>query len=271
MQTFEEHKEWVADVFDKVSEDYGAQFFSYFGNKWAQETLLPDNPRILDVATGKGAVLLPLAERLKKEKNLQKGELKGIDLSPNMIAHLQKIMEKEKVQGVQVLCMDAESLTFPSHYFDVVFCHFALPFFSHLEKGLQEIKRVLKPGGMFYPAIIYERPDIQVACLKHMRSVIGDLKNILRWSEESPLPDFKEVMAKVGFQEEFIDIHSYTVYFPDFDKWWKLMHSHGYRGYFDQLSLEESEEVKRRTKQDYEKKSSLPFTTKVLHAGLKNP
>ena len=42
---------------------------------------------------------------------------------------------------------DAESLPFPDAFFDAVTCAFGVRNFVHLEQGLNEMLRVLKPGG----------------------------------------------------------------------------------------------------------------------------
>ena len=42
--------------------------------------------------------------------------------------------------------MDAENLDFPASFFDFVLCGFALQFFPHLDRALEEFRRVLKPN-----------------------------------------------------------------------------------------------------------------------------
>jgi demethylmenaquinone methyltransferase/2-methoxy-6-polyprenyl-1,4-benzoquinol methylase len=84
--------------------------------------------QILDVATGTGDMALMTYKRLHPEK------VTGIDISAGMLE-----LGKQKVSA-QGLSAQIELKSGDSQ---------AIPFadFEHLEKGLEEIKRVLKPGG----------------------------------------------------------------------------------------------------------------------------
>jgi len=56
---------------------------------------------------------------------------------------------------------DAEKINFPGNYFDAVTVAFGVRNFQHLEKGLQEIYRVLKPGGKMV-VLEFSRPKIKL-------------------------------------------------------------------------------------------------------------
>jgi len=54
--------------------------FRYFGARLVEAAGVEPGDRVLDVATGRGAVLFPAAERVGPT-----GEVTGIDLSPEMV------------------------------------------------------------------------------------------------------------------------------------------------------------------------------------------
>ena len=92
--------------------------------------------RVLDVACGTGDMCLLLAK--------QGCLVTGVDLSEEMLA-LAKV-KSEKVK-VKLKVANAEQLPFEDSSFDAVTCAFGVRNFVHLEQGLNEMLRVLKPGG----------------------------------------------------------------------------------------------------------------------------
>lgn len=140
------HKQWVSEIFDRTAPEYGkksSSFFSYFGNRLVEQVDIPSNSHILDVATGRGAVLFPLAQAVGPS-----GKVVGIDISRQMIKETSKDVIERNLNWVELQHMDAEQLDFPNNSFDFVFCGFALFFLPSISTALSEFKRVLKPGGM---------------------------------------------------------------------------------------------------------------------------
>ena len=91
---------------------------------------------VLDVACGTGDMCVEL---------LKRGcTVTGVDLSEEMLAIAKVKGERLKVK---VEVADAENLPFEEESFDGVTCAFGVRNFVHLEKGLSEMLRVLKPGG----------------------------------------------------------------------------------------------------------------------------
>ena len=66
----------------------------------------------------------------------------GVDLSEEMLA-----IAKRKVENGKWKVGNAEALPFADGEFDAVTCAFGVRNFVHLEQGLSEMLRVLKPGG----------------------------------------------------------------------------------------------------------------------------
>ncbi|MBP5569960.1 MAG: bifunctional demethylmenaquinone methyltransferase/2-methoxy-6-polyprenyl-1,4-benzoquinol methylase UbiE [Prevotella sp.] len=110
----------------------------------AIKALAPHQPQtLLDIATGTGDFALLAAQMLKPRKVI------GADISEGMIeigrqkvkeAHLEDIITFEKQD-----CLD---LSYPDESFDAVTAAFGIRNFQSLDKGLSEMCRVLKKGGM---------------------------------------------------------------------------------------------------------------------------
>ncbi len=142
-------KEQVAEMFDNISPRY--DFLNRFLSagidiKWrkkALQQLAPLAPKtILDVATGTADVAIMAAAQLHPDK------ITGIDISKGMLEIGQKKIEKLGLTNtIELLIGDSETISFEDNTFDAVTVAFGVRNFEDLEKGLSEIKRVLKPGG----------------------------------------------------------------------------------------------------------------------------
>src|SRR5215208_6102197 len=130
-------------IFNRLVSDYdtGAGAFAHFGRRLVALAGVEPGQHVLDVATGRGAVLFPAAERVGAA-----GEAVGVDLAEGMV---QATNEEATRRGVatRLHVMDAERLDFPDETFDRVFCGFGIMFFPRQDRALGEFQRVLKPGG----------------------------------------------------------------------------------------------------------------------------
>ncbi|MBL0740862.1 bifunctional demethylmenaquinone methyltransferase/2-methoxy-6-polyprenyl-1,4-benzoquinol methylase UbiE [Chryseolinea lacunae] len=142
-------KEQVARMFDNISHRY--DFLNHFlslgidkgWRKKAINLLRPLRPtQLLDVATGTGDFALQ-ALTLNPEK------IVGVDISEGMLqVGRKKIASRGVAEIITLQQADSENLPFAENKFDAVTVAFGVRNFEHLERGLQEIYRVLRPGGM---------------------------------------------------------------------------------------------------------------------------
>ncbi len=138
-------KNLLAEVFDRASTTYGqvgAGYFTYFGQRLVDRAGLAAGMRVLDVATGRGAVLYPAAELVGPA-----GSVSGIDLSEGMVDATNAEIQRRGMTNATVQVMDAEHLAFADAMFDAVTCGFALFFMPDRTGALAEFHRVLRPGG----------------------------------------------------------------------------------------------------------------------------
>jgi demethylmenaquinone methyltransferase/2-methoxy-6-polyprenyl-1,4-benzoquinol methylase len=142
-------KQQVAAMFDDIAFKY--DFLNRFlsagidirWRKKAIKQIAALQPKlILDVATGTADVAIMASAILKPEKII------GIDISDGMLeVGRQKIAKAGLTNTIELLNGDSETISFKDGTFDAVTVAFGVRNFQHLEKGLSEILRVLKPGG----------------------------------------------------------------------------------------------------------------------------
>ena len=142
-------KDQVADMFDNIAYryDFLNRFLSAGIDIWWRKKAIRElkqlNPKnILDVATGTADVAIMTTGILKVDK------ITGIDISDGMLAIGRTKIKKQGLEKtIELVNGDSEKIEFPDNSFDAVTVAFGVRNFAHLEKGLSEIKRVLKPGG----------------------------------------------------------------------------------------------------------------------------
>ena len=142
-------KQQVATMFDRIAfrYDFLNRFLSagidiYWRKRAISELKLASPRTILDMATGTGDMAIMMSKRLKE------AEIVGIDLSNGMLdIAREKIAKLGLADKIIMKQGDSEHIDFPSGSFDAVTVAFGVRNYQNLQKGLQEMLRVLKPGG----------------------------------------------------------------------------------------------------------------------------
>ncbi len=141
-------KAQVADMFNNIAGRY--DFLNHFlsmgidkgWRKIAIAEVAQMKPQtILDVATGTGDMAIAAAA-------LQPKKITGVDIADQMLeVGKKKIIAQNLQQTITLQTGDSESMPFKTGEYDVVMCAYGVRNFEHLEKGLTEMCRVIRPGG----------------------------------------------------------------------------------------------------------------------------
>lgn len=147
-KTGESKKEQVAQMFDNIAfrYDFLNSLLSLGIHKgWRKKCvklLKLNNPKtILDVATGTGDFAIECV-KLNPEK------IVGIDISEGMMKFGREKIVKAGLEKLITLELgDAETVNFADNSFDAIVVGFGVRNFQDLEKGMINLRRILKPGG----------------------------------------------------------------------------------------------------------------------------
>lgn len=141
-------KDQVALMFNNIARKY--DFLNHFlsmgidklWRKKAVKLLQSLQPKqLLDIATGTGDFALACL-KLNPDKVI------GIDISTEMLAVGREKIAKKKLQAkIELFEGDSEDIQFDDNSFDAITVAFGVRNFQNLEKGLQEMNRVVRPGG----------------------------------------------------------------------------------------------------------------------------
>lgn len=264
------HKQWVRTVFDCAASQYGEKgcsFFNYFGKRLVELVPVAINTHVLDVASGKGAVLFPLAEKVGHS-----GKVVGIDISSQMIKETSSIAKKLGLDWINLLQMDAENLDFPDNSFDAVFCGFALFFFPSLAKALSEFKRVLKPDG-FLAVSTWGNDSELTRLINQEINILQSLKISLAitplWTEEA----LRNVLQSAGFKNIKIVEETKEFSHNTPEEWWESLWAHGTRAKLENLSSKQLTALNKKVLKkaaSYNKGNGLTETLQVFYGIVKN-
>jgi len=212
-------KEQVAEMFDDIAFRY--DFLNRFlsagidirWRKTAIRELADIDPKIiLDVATGTADVAIMSTRVLKPAK------IVGIDISDGMLQLGRKKIEHLGLGNmIELLNGDSETIKFADNTFDAVTVAFGVRNFENLEKGLTEIRRVLKPGGRLV-VLEFSKPKTSVVkqlynvYMKVAAPAIGRLfsknRNAYKYLDESikKFPEgknFTSILDNLGYQNTY--------------------------------------------------------------------
>ncbi|NSW44290.1 MAG: bifunctional demethylmenaquinone methyltransferase/2-methoxy-6-polyprenyl-1,4-benzoquinol methylase UbiE [Bacteroidales bacterium] len=140
--------EKIGAMFDNIAPTYDTlnHILSFNADKkWrkkAVDELLSNRPTtILDVATGTGDMIIEIANR-------GNFNIIGIDISTKMLAIAKEKHQFLQLKNIQYIESAAESIPISDAYFDAASVAFGVRNFENLPKGLAEIYRVLRVGGV---------------------------------------------------------------------------------------------------------------------------
>ena len=114
--------------------------------RWAVETLgLKPGDRVIDVCGGTADLSILAGRRVA-----ERGRVFLYDINRAMMEGGKPKVSRASLSGrVRYVQGDAERISFPEGVFDAALVGFGIRNLTHMEKGLSEMHRVLKPGGKF--------------------------------------------------------------------------------------------------------------------------
>ncbi|MBT7896401.1 MAG: bifunctional demethylmenaquinone methyltransferase/2-methoxy-6-polyprenyl-1,4-benzoquinol methylase UbiE [Flavobacteriales bacterium] len=207
-------KEQVKQMFNKIAKRYdllnhtlslGMDFV------WRRKAIkkITNNPKkILDIATGTADFAISAAKYTD-------ANITGIDISDRMINIGEKKINKKNLKNrIKLSIADSENLPFNKSSFDAITAGFGVRNFENLEKGLNEIFRVIKKDGF-------------VVILEPSTPKIFPLKQIFRFYFNTILPKIGTLLS--DDRSAYTYLPNSVKNFPNGKEFIKILDNIGFR------------------------------------------
>lgn len=171
---------------------------------------LQPNPSILEIGCGTGAIL----SDFDSKPNIS---LHGLDIKYNHCS-----VATRNSRNSIILNADLYSTPYPSASFDLVFCHYLFLWLSFPDLAMEEVFRILKPGGGFlvfaepdYESRIDFPPEFAALGKEQTKSLVNQGAN----------PEIGRRLPSISSQSGFIEckygISGYETYARELPGWWE--------------------------------------------------
>ncbi len=160
----------------------------------AQTGLLKPGDRILEIGCGIGTIVFELAK--------QGFDVRGTDISQVAVAY-----GRRKYEGIRLDVQPAEELAFEDEAFDVVLSFDLFEHIARIDRHVDEVRRVLKPGGYY----LFQTPN------KWSNAVFETLTHkTLKWRRVHPSlhtpGQLRRRLARHEFETRFVKMDPVNEY-----------------------------------------------------------
>jgi ubiquinone/menaquinone biosynthesis C-methylase UbiE len=163
-------------------------------SKWIiAEMDLDKEDRVLDIGCGSGWLSREIA------RVVSGGEVVGLDVSEEFIRKTKQVKEKQRLKnhkGPIFKVADVVNIPYPDDYFNYAVSLASFSFWSDPEKGLQEIKRVLKPEGKLCIADVYKEGPLSFRVSIKINNALFAYQENIYSSQE-----YRDFFQRAGFRD----------------------------------------------------------------------
>lgn len=225
----------VAAIFDRVADTYdnvGVPWFAPIAERLVAGLDPRPGERVLDVGTGRGAALFPLASAVGAG-----GSVTGIDLSARMVEATTADLRRRNLTNVDLHVMDASAPRFPPAGFDVVASSLVIFFLPDPATALTNWLDLLVPGGRLglstFGAASAVWQAVDAVFRPYLPPALLDARTSGATGAFGSDAGVEQLVRAAGFVNVRTETFDLDVVLTDVEHWSRWSHSHGQRAMWD--------------------------------------
>lgn len=234
----------MISAFNLVAAGYdnaALRFFPFCADRLIARLNPATGTKLLDIATGTGAVALAAAQAVGDQ-----GRVMAIDLAEAMLDRLQEKIVKFGIRNVDLHVMDAGSLDFRRDYFDYVVCSFGIFLLSDMSAALREWTRVLKPGGRVMFSVFGKKAfqpmmELFVRRMEHYDVAPADKDTPFAAMQLAEPAHCRDLLSSAGLDEIEVAAEQLGYHLKDETQWWDVVWNSGMREWVEKIPPEQRE------------------------------
>lgn len=230
----------IIALFDRLAAGYDGpalRFHPFCADRLVRYVQPAPGQKILDVATGTGAVAVAMAQAVGPE-----GRVHAIDLSEAMLAKAQANVRKMALANVDFQHMDAGRLDFRKDYFHATVCSLSLFYLPDMGDALRDWARVTRPGGrvvfsIFGPGVFQPMLD------RLIEQVLGEGGALPAWPDGARLAcerirdaaHCEALLREAGLEAVAVEALQLGYHLAKPEDWWEIVTNSDLRALVDSL------------------------------------
>jgi malonyl-CoA O-methyltransferase len=153
---------------------------------------------VLDLGAGTGHAAKAIKQKFRR------AAVTAVDVAAPMVAMARK--QSRFWRRIKCVEADVRQLPFPDRSFDLVFSSLMLQWVDPLDDALTEVRRVLKPGGLFLAS------SFGPLTLLELRQAWASVDDAVHVNEFIDMHDFGGALQRAGFTEPVLDTDRHVRY-----------------------------------------------------------
>ncbi|HKD98510.1 MAG TPA: methyltransferase domain-containing protein [Micromonosporaceae bacterium] len=235
----------AASTYSATADNFDADALSFW-DRYGRETVrragLRPGDRVVDACCGTGASALPAAHAVGPT-----GHVLGLDIAEPALALARAKAAEQHLDNVEFRTADIEDTGLPPASRDAVVCVFGIFFLPDMARGIAELWRLVRPGGLlavtfwgpgwmepgdtaFWEAVSTERPDLVRGFQPWTRVTDGASIRALFRDGDAAEPEVEEEAGVHGMATP--------------DDWWTVVLGTGYRATVQRLDPDAAARVR---------------------------
>lgn len=217
-------------------------FWDQFGTETVSRLQLAPGMTVLDLCCGAGASAIPAAHAVGEA-----GRVLGIDVAAPMLELARARAAREGLSNVEFRNGDATNTALADGSFDAVVCVFGVFFVPDMTAFVQEMWRLLRPGGVLAvttwgPGLFEPANSFFWQCVANLEPSL--YKSFNPWDQITTPASLNELLTGAGVPRPAVEAVEARHHLEHPDMFWDIVLGSGYRATVEALRPEQRDQLR---------------------------